>query len=730
MPEVVRVVGRYEIQRQLGRGGMAVVYLARQTDLDRLVALKELNAVGSEDPAIVARFLRESRLAGSLSHSNIVMVHDYFEWEGTPYIAMEYVPGGSLRSRVHALELPQIAGVLEDVFAGLSWAERHGIVHRDLKPENVMVTADGRAKIADFGIAKARTALPETFKTATGMTLGTPHYIAPEQAMGQPVSPASDLYSVGCMAYEMLAGQLPFADTDEPMAIMLRHVSEKPRPVTSVRPGTDPRLSEWVGSLLRKNPSERPQSAAQAWHGLEEIIDALEGPRWHRRARLTDATDQRPTPGPYTPPPHTAVPPVPPFTSLGLPPAGTPDATTVPPRQPLTEPTGPPPARRRVPVKPLLAGAVALLAAAVAIAASSAGGGGGTAGAPAQAGTAPGRIDVDVGPLRASVPATWKPLPVGLDVPGLRLSPQTTLAPRGTQAAGVAVIGIASPSADNATLLAPGFGPVPAPETVARNDGGLSALRYRDATPKGLNGTVTVYAAPTAKGVATLACIGPIDAECARIAASLRAPGVQTFPAGPDPAVATALKAAFTRLDRALGTTPANLARPKTPTGQASAAATISTAYRHAADAIAAVAHGPADTTSLDTLRTGLRHAKVAYADLAAAARHHDREKFRAASTRARTAQALVKRGAAAFTAAGYNRWPYRPRTIPSLKTRPAPPKPLATTTPLPRTVTPTATPDNPRPGTGTGTTPSTPRPTATAGPKPTAVPIDPTKGN
>ena len=161
----MKTVGRYEILREVGRGGMAMVYLARQTDLDRLVALKELGALHAADPPFAQRFLRESRLAGSLSHPNIVTVHDYFEHDGTPYIAMEYVERGSLRPYVGQHDARADRRRARGLLAGLAHAEQHGIVHRDLKPENVMVTADGRVKIADFGIAKATTqcrrALPD-----------------------------------------------------------------------------------------------------------------------------------------------------------------------------------------------------------------------------------------------------------------------------------------------------------------------------------------------------------------------------------------------------------------------------------------------------------------------------------------------------------------------------------------------------------------------------------------
>src|SRR4051812_1774681 len=155
MPEAVRTVGRFEIQRRIGRGGMAVVHLAWQNDLQRHVALKELNALHAEDPSHAQRFLRESRLASALSHPNIVTVHDYFEHDGTPFIAMEYIQRGSLRPFVGQMTVAQIGGVLEGLLAGLAHAEERAIVHRDLKPENLMVTTSGRIKIADFGIAKA-----------------------------------------------------------------------------------------------------------------------------------------------------------------------------------------------------------------------------------------------------------------------------------------------------------------------------------------------------------------------------------------------------------------------------------------------------------------------------------------------------------------------------------------------------------------------------------------------
>src|SRR6476646_3255111 len=289
VPEVTKTVGRYEVLHELGRGGMALVYLARQTDLDRYVALKELGAFHASDPSFAQRFLRESRVAGSLSHPNIVTVHDYFEHDGTPYIAMEYIERGSLRPYVGRLTMAQIGGVLEGLLAGLTNAESHGIVHRDLKPENLMVTADGRIKIADFGIAKATTRMQTgAFLTATGTTVGTPTYMAPEQAMAQDIGAWTDLYSVGCMAFEMFTGNVPFHDSDAPMAILLRHVNEPIAPVIRIRPAVDPRISAGVEALLLKEPTARTQNAQDAWDDFEETLLSLLGPRWRRDARLVE----------------------------------------------------------------------------------------------------------------------------------------------------------------------------------------------------------------------------------------------------------------------------------------------------------------------------------------------------------------------------------------------------------------------------------------------------------
>ena len=307
MPEPTAAIGRYQVIRELGRGGMATVYLARQVDLDRLVALKELRALRDSDPSLVPRFLREARLAGSLSHPNIVTVHDFFAENGVPVIAMEYLRRGSLRPYVGALSLAQVGGVLEGILAGLAHAEAHGIVHRDLKPENLLVSDDGqRVKIVDFGIAKATNDVRMgTFVTSTGIALGTPNYVAPEQAMAGRVGPWTDLYSVGIVTWELFAGRAPFADTPEPMAVLLKQVNEHVPPISEIRRDVHPAISEWVAWLLAKEPTVRPQTAQDAWLHLEARLVEVLGVQWRREAALPElvtgslALSEPSTRGPY-----------------------------------------------------------------------------------------------------------------------------------------------------------------------------------------------------------------------------------------------------------------------------------------------------------------------------------------------------------------------------------------------------------------------------------------------
>jgi hypothetical protein len=336
-------VGSYEIVRVLARGGMAVVYLAHQPALDRDVALKQLELL-SADTTLAQRFVREARLAAALDHPNVVTLFDFFEHGGVPYIAMEYVGGGSLRPLVGSLSLPQVFGVLEGLLAGLAHAEASGIAHRDLKPENVLITRGGGVKIADFGIARAYNVV-EPSLTSTGSAIGTPTYMAPEQALDEPLGPQTDIYALGVVAYELLAGRPPFEPGSSPMAVLYCHVNKAPPPLTELAPDVPEGVYRWVEWLLAKQAADRPASAAEAWESLEEIAVAELGPYWRRSAAITAPEPERDR-----------------TTLVDF--AG--EATPLAPAPPPTPPT--PPRRRRRRVAAIAGGAaMALAAAAVAV---------------------------------------------------------------------------------------------------------------------------------------------------------------------------------------------------------------------------------------------------------------------------------------------------------------------------------------------------------------------------
>jgi eukaryotic-like serine/threonine-protein kinase len=261
------VDGRYRIIGRLGSGGMADVYEAEDTQLGRRVALKLLHRRFAEDPEFVERFRREASSAAGLNHPNIVQVFDRGEWDGTYYIAMELLEGRNLKQVVRdhgALDPALAVDIVLQILKAARFAHRRGIVHRDIKPHNVIVDAEGRAKVTDFGIARAGA----SDMTETGSIMGTAQYLSPEQAQGQPVDARSDLYSIGVVLYELLTGVPPF-DADSPVTIALKQVSEDPVPPRVRNPAVPPALDALVMRALRKDPAARFQSA-------DEFIAALE----------------------------------------------------------------------------------------------------------------------------------------------------------------------------------------------------------------------------------------------------------------------------------------------------------------------------------------------------------------------------------------------------------------------------------------------------------------------
>jgi eukaryotic-like serine/threonine-protein kinase len=271
------VDGRYVVERLLGRGGMAQVYLTHDKVLDRHVALKILREQYAEDEEFIQRFWREARSAASLSHSNIVSIYDQGRSEdGEYYIAMEYVPGGTLKERMRreGVFTPDAAvRVALQITDALSEAHEKGVIHRDIKPQNVLLSHKGDVKVTDFGIARAA-ASASSVATATGAVLGTAAYMSPEQARGEPVGPQSDLYSLGVVLYEMLTGTVPY-EAESPIAQAMMHISEPPRSPRQVNRKVPEPLDALTLKLLAKDPEDRYPRAAALANDLERVRAGL-----------------------------------------------------------------------------------------------------------------------------------------------------------------------------------------------------------------------------------------------------------------------------------------------------------------------------------------------------------------------------------------------------------------------------------------------------------------------
>ncbi|MBS1846401.1 MAG: PASTA domain-containing protein [Actinobacteria bacterium] len=251
------VDGRYSVLSKIGGGGMADVWLAEDTTLQRRIALKVLHPRLAQDREFVMRFQREAESAAGLQHPNVVAVFDRGEWEGTYYIAMQYVEGPTLKQLIDSgITIEQGVAVIRQVLQAAGYAHRQGIVHRDLKPQNVIVDPEGKAVVTDFGIARA--GVSEI--TQTGSVMGTPHYLSPEQAQGFEVTAVSDLYSIGVMLYEALTGRVPF-EGESAVAVAMKQVSQMPQRPSSIQPRVSPALDAVVMRALEKDPGQRFQSA-------------------------------------------------------------------------------------------------------------------------------------------------------------------------------------------------------------------------------------------------------------------------------------------------------------------------------------------------------------------------------------------------------------------------------------------------------------------------------------
>lgn len=323
--------GRYVLRDLLGRGGMASVHLAHDTVLDRPVAVKTLHTNLGNEQSFRERFRREAQSVAKLNHTNIVSVfdsgEDTIDGHHVPYIVMEYVEGSPLGdvlaadiARLGAMPADKALRITGDVLAALAVSHEMGLVHRDIKPGNVMITKRGVVKVMDFGIARAMQS-GVTSMTQTGMVVGTPQYLSPEQALGRGVDERSDLYSVGCLLFELLTGRLPF-DADSPLAMAYQHVQEIPPAPSAFNRALSPAVDALVARALRKNPAERFPTADAMHDETDRVLAATQagtppqisgGPTPTGRGEAVSASVFPPAQGPVrTPPPQIHTPYAPP----------------------------------------------------------------------------------------------------------------------------------------------------------------------------------------------------------------------------------------------------------------------------------------------------------------------------------------------------------------------------------------------------------------------------------
>ena len=298
------VDSRYLILRRIGSGGMADVYCAEDTHLGRQVALKVLHRRFAQDQEFVERFRREASAAAGLQHPNVVGVFDRGRHDGTYYIAMEHLPGRTLKEIVMTeapLDQARVVDLGMQILQAAGFAHRHRVIHRDFKPHNVIVDDNGAVKVTDFGIARAGA----SEMTETGSIMGTAQYLSPEQAQGHAVTAASDLYSIGVMLYEMLAGRLPF-EGDSAVSVALKHLSEPPPPISQLRPDVSPALESVVMAALAKDPAHR-------WQSADDFAEALQaaGTQLEHGVTAQDTAAFAPVPVPVTEAPPPVLPPPP-----------------------------------------------------------------------------------------------------------------------------------------------------------------------------------------------------------------------------------------------------------------------------------------------------------------------------------------------------------------------------------------------------------------------------------
>jgi predicted Ser/Thr protein kinase len=672
------IVSGYRVDGVLGEGGMGVVYRATQLSLNRTVALKILATELSQDAAFRERFRREGLLQAAIDHQHIVTVYEAGDTEHGLFLAMRLIRGPTLKDMILAGELDpaRTLRILTQAAAALDTAHDVGLTHRDIKPQNILIGADDHAYLADFGLTQAS---DEVSLTETGQFIGTIDYVAPEQIQGLGATARSDVYSLTAVLYEALTGVVPFLRMNE-AAVLFAHISEAAPPVTERRPELPAEIDAVIERGMAKNPEDRYASAgeliaeARAAFGDETAIAAPPPPAPAPTERAADtipageqtrARRTQPTPGAAPAGPATVTPPGgTPIATPGAPtaaratvPATAPPGAAPPGAAPADAPGAAPPAARR---RGLTGSGIAILAALGAAAAI----GGfliGSGGSDDEQTAEPFGNSASAGTVEVSFPEGWRRVSEQPEVPGVRFRDPIVLAASAPSGARLVAGQVA---ASGPELLSAGLkrrlpDQSPSGETVRLGD--IQALRYPQLEPRGLDGGLRLYAAPTTAGVATIACTGPAGSageafqrDCEAIATTVHLTGATAYTLGPQESYAQNLGRILDRLNRAVRSGTAELRQAGTPDEQAAAAAGLAGDYRRASEAVLQAEVSPRDAAANRSLGGALERTGSAYAAAAEAARGNNEAAYSAAQNRVRRSQRAIEAALADFEQLGY----------------------------------------------------------------------------
>lgn len=640
-------VAGYRIERQLGHGGMGVVYEATELSLDRRVALKVIAPELSTDPSFRARFERERRLQAQLVHPNVVPVFRAGDSEGGLYLVMALIDGCSLD---HLLAedpgppaIERTISILRQVAAALDAAHEMGLVHRDLKPQNILVDGRDRAYLADFGLTRER---GQERMTSTGRFLGTVEYAAPELSRGEESTEAGDIYSLTCVLYECLIGRPPFV-AESQLAVAIAHSSDDPPQPSEERADLPSSIDRVIARGMAKDAAERFPSARSLIEAASASLAHLVGRPGEGRRLPAPPAEARPK------------------TKAGREPVSarrgrTTAGSAISP--PLTPATGfgaqetelladhaARPARRRLPAGLLFGiGVVCIGALGFGIGHGASHKGGVNLTSSQQA-----RF------FALEFSGGWRHIASGPKIPGLHFHHALALAAPSASRAGITV---GMTGAQGRLLLPRRFvdelsRSVPRQTQVVRL-GGHAAYRYPNVHPRGFSRALNLYVLPTDKGVATVACYGRAGssrlAECEQIAGSLSVRGAQAYRLGPSRAYATALDRTLKGLEHRQRADGRRLAHAGTPQRQGEAARNLEHDFSAASQRLDALKVSPRDATGNASLAASLDGAAAAFRDLAAAASTNDREAYGAARRLIHAREQVVDRAIRGLRPLGY----------------------------------------------------------------------------